>query len=527
MADQRVNPSSPELPKASKSAHTDSVQSQTAPITPKNADLVANILRLQSTIGNKAVQRVLDREWRVGKRFDAPPLSSDNTPSRRERRGARFFGAMPWLTDAPTSATTTNYAPVPPPPGSFGDAKSFANPNQPQIGTYYKYLDKTTNSNYVTEDAQATGLDIASNTPEGFYTEKSLAESYTEKEKEQPWVPGIGPKQIWAPDAKAGKPVKYITDVNERASYELKLDKQKNTFYWRGKPIDTTKMKRAVTFGRGATDNVIFVMTTSGKVYIADEGEETRSSQNEEGEQQWLFNHSSLVQGEDIAAAGELNFNDKGELTGVSDKSGHYQPDPTFTVQILDVFRKAGVKLDGVKVHFTNVELPIDALDVLEQVNKGFNTSDALEGFQAKKSGMALLTAGTVNSQCLNLLALARVRPGPQFTVAELESIVAAVEGANMSTRYPQFNSDLQWLKNPSASTQLTGNVPPGQPARGEINAYLARGGAPLSPSGSGQAVMNTLSVTQQEGLPLPEGETEVNEPADHKQTYEEDRDSS
>lgn len=147
-------------------------------------------------------------------------------------------------------------------------------------------------------------------------------------------------------------PVKYITDTDERASYELKLDKGKNLFFWRGQPIDTTTMHREISFQPGdqeANKRVIFVMTVSGSIYVADEGEETRLSVGENNEQQWRFNHSTLVAGEAVASAGELWF-ENGILMGISDKSGHYRPELAHTIQVLKHFQSLGVDISGIIV---------------------------------------------------------------------------------------------------------------------------------------------------------------------------------
>jgi len=184
---------------------------------------------------------------------------------------------------------------------------------------------------------------------------KPLESVYEEKEKKANSLPGGLRQQTW--DTTNTDPVKYLDDSKDRDPYELKLDKESNIFHWQGKPIDTTKMERKTTFG-GSKDHekhrVIFVMTPSGKVYVADEGTETTTGKS--ATTPYRFNHSSMVAGEPIASAGEMWFDDKGALKGISDKSGHYRPDKIYTVQVLLHFRESGIKVDDLDVEMFTKE---------------------------------------------------------------------------------------------------------------------------------------------------------------------------
>lgn len=180
---------------------------------------------------------------------------------------------------------------------------------------------------------------------------KSLEGTYKRLEKAN-YNPKTGKALAeWLPDRPESGPraVKYLTE-DERASYELMLQKGTNLFFWRGEPLDTTQMKRLnIIEGRSGTNRVIFVMTLDGAIYVANEGAEALKGFRQNDGEQWRFNHSSFVQGKKVAAAGELLF-EKGVLKGVTDSSGHYKPDITHTVQVLRKFQSAGVDLSQVAV---------------------------------------------------------------------------------------------------------------------------------------------------------------------------------
>jgi hypothetical protein len=81
----------------------------------------------------------------------------------------------------------------------------------------------------------------------------------------------------------------------------------------------------------------IFVMDADGSFY---------ASKNQMiGE----FHHSSLVAGEPVAAAGELEVV-HGVLTGLSDRSGHYWPRRSFTDQAIDQLKKNNISLQRVRL---------------------------------------------------------------------------------------------------------------------------------------------------------------------------------
>ena len=135
-------------------------------------------------------------------------------------------------------------------------------------------------------------------------------------------------------------------------------------FYWKktGEALHTKEMQSLNTIGKGG-GVAIFVMTSDGKVYVADhraeyvqglkEGGTEEGGNKTEKELQWIFHHSSFLGGKPVAAAGELEFN-QGRLVSVTDGSGHYQPDGDRTVQILKHFVAQSVDISGVTVGLYN-----------------------------------------------------------------------------------------------------------------------------------------------------------------------------
>lgn len=56
------------------------------------------------------------------------------------------------------------------------------------------------------------------------------------------------------------------------------------------------------------------------------------------------FHHSSFLAGGDVAGAGELVV-ENGELTLITDQSGHYQPTQAMTAQVVQHLRSLGVPI--------------------------------------------------------------------------------------------------------------------------------------------------------------------------------------
>jgi hypothetical protein len=133
------------------------------------------------------------------------------------------------------------------------------------------------------------------------------------------------------PSEMAQYKVRYLTSEAEREEFELKGGNPIK----QGKPpnerVYDTSGSYSVFSGEGWA---IYVMDSGGKIY-AHRHMVSR------------FHHSSFLAGGDVAGAGEIKV-ERGELKGISNKSGHYRPGPEHLVQVLQELRSRGVKLEGV-----------------------------------------------------------------------------------------------------------------------------------------------------------------------------------
>jgi hypothetical protein len=133
---------------------------------------------------------------------------------------------------------------------------------------------------------------------------------------------GRGPRKKWRVD--------YMKTPEARAQYAITpgpVWKQAD-----GKTFDTGGMVSKA----GGPGFAIFVMDGDGRVY---------AGQHRVG----LFHHSSFLGGAEVAAAGELKV-ENGKLKEVTAKSGHYEPTPKHTRQLLAVLHEHNVPLHGVQV---------------------------------------------------------------------------------------------------------------------------------------------------------------------------------
>ena len=80
----------------------------------------------------------------------------------------------------------------------------------------------------------------------------------------------------------------------------------------------------------GGGGRAIFVLDEQGNLYA--------SNRQKIGE----FHHSSFLAGRPVAGAGELIVQD-GRLIEISDRSGHYRPEPNFRKQVLAQLKAQGV----------------------------------------------------------------------------------------------------------------------------------------------------------------------------------------
>ena len=100
-----------------------------------------------------------------------------------------------------------------------------------------------------------------------------------------------------------------------------------------GKPVDTSGATNHWT-GKGQG---IFVMDKYGNLYLSNVQEVGR------------FHHSSFLDGQPVAAAGEMQVHD-GRLVGITDQSGHYKPDPGLLQQAMGQMKRQGVDFDHVNI---------------------------------------------------------------------------------------------------------------------------------------------------------------------------------
>lgn len=100
-----------------------------------------------------------------------------------------------------------------------------------------------------------------------------------------------------------------------------------------GNPVDTSAASNHWT-GQGQG---IFVMDKYGNLYLSNVQEVGR------------FHHSSFLDGQPVAAAGEMEVRN-GELVGITDKSGHYKPDPGLLQQAMGKMKQQGVNFDHVNI---------------------------------------------------------------------------------------------------------------------------------------------------------------------------------
>lgn len=130
-----------------------------------------------------------------------------------------------------------------------------------------------------------------------------------------------------------GTQVKYLTDA-ERAAYKLEI-RNGRIYDAKGQPFDTSDASSAHSGG----GNAIFVMDQSGNFYAS-------KVQVVGG-----FHHSSLLAGQPVAAAGEIQV-ENGVLKVITDKSGHYLPGRDLSQQALRSLQTDGVDTSAVQKVF-------------------------------------------------------------------------------------------------------------------------------------------------------------------------------
>jgi hypothetical protein len=114
----------------------------------------------------------------------------------------------------------------------------------------------------------------------------------------------------------------------------------------------TTKGATALTIG--SSDKHLFTMLPSGEFVMADAGAEMERLKRTP-QQDLRFHHSSLAQGKEVAAAGEMTV-DNGELQKISDGSGHYRPRADLTRQAVAELSKRGIPIERAELELLGKE---------------------------------------------------------------------------------------------------------------------------------------------------------------------------
>ena len=126
---------------------------------------------------------------------------------------------------------------------------------------------------------------------------------------------------------KSARVVEYDHDLERRGLTRLTC-RAKKLVMPDGTPFDTANLATAFA-GPGYG---IYVMSAEGHIHVS-------------GHSVGHRHHSSLVAGEDVACAGEMKV-ERGVLTLLSNKSGHYQPDAFNLLQVLQELEDGGIPMD-------------------------------------------------------------------------------------------------------------------------------------------------------------------------------------
>ncbi len=165
--------------------------------------------------------------------------------------------------------------------------------------------------------------------------------------------------------------IKYLNS-NERKKYEVNI--KDGILTHGGKPMDTMgaeslyadvrpewERSKRIETKPVVTNAWIFAMDPNGSIYAADWVTEYQNGGYYDALRYYGpapkeivgFNHSSLVGGEPIAAAGEIVVK-KGKLELISNKSGHYEPKPVHIYNFMCELRERDPKFS-----FKNIKLEL------------------------------------------------------------------------------------------------------------------------------------------------------------------------
>lgn len=377
---------------------------------PQPALTPANILRLQRTIGNRAVQRLLkarsSQPVQVSRipaqvqRDDDDPYQNQNPPQQPQEPSVDQMPHVQQVvqsTDIEALDNVPEDQPLPPelnelganqpeqqtdfynleeqadqPPGPnnapqqqaeepYGggggtvpdDENDQGQPvqGQPVIPSPFEQPNGNTSrlGNYTRPDHVPSGQ------PKEFPKYDSVAPLKPSEENEDlGYGSGIATRENRLVNNVAPLRTRYITDREERRAYRIYIEGGvfKNAEH---EVLDSAGVKSFNQMNGGS--GLIFVMSRRGKMYAADMVAEYYKGGFDSQNKQVLpgfneivgFHHSSFKEGKAIAGAGELVLNN-GKLQMYSDASGHYQPGPEQTMQVLTEFQSSGVILRDVRL---------------------------------------------------------------------------------------------------------------------------------------------------------------------------------
>ena len=270
-------------------------------------------------------------------------------------------------------------------PSTSNEPENAQEPSTGPESTYGKYKEVPRLTSESRTNPEGSSGETTKTTPSVPETESFGGNKFTGKSLKDDYITGeranLDKKQKglafakWSPSDWKARYVKYLSD-EERTGYELKLLKEKGStlFLLGNTALDTTNMERTTTLvgddgkPKSGAGKMIFVMDVDGKIYVANEGAETKTGESVTEGERWRFNHSSFVRGQAIAAAGEMWFKG-GTLKGISDESGHYWPGTEEMLQLLRNLRDHGVSLRGVVLQLRGKQ--VDAELALEQNDVG------------------------------------------------------------------------------------------------------------------------------------------------------------
>lgn len=131
--------------------------------------------------------------------------------------------------------------------------------------------------------------------------------------------------------------VKYFTR-EERQQFFLHAVGGKLVNF-KNEPVSSEFDPESITFEKG-----LVVLTKKYELYLMPY------------EQRGRFHHSSLSSGKDVLFAGEMSLH-RGQVRDVSDRSGHYKPNPQALVEFIHYLEYLGLDLRNMKVSGHAVEL--------------------------------------------------------------------------------------------------------------------------------------------------------------------------